>query len=111
VLLLKRDEGQHCGGLWSFPGGKVEAGEAVQCAAIRELKEETLLDGTAWQLLCDQDFEYPDRILHIHLFRCLCSDLRELKTESTYVWSRLGDLSSYPMPAANDLFIAALHKG
>ncbi|MDQ6968283.1 MAG: NUDIX domain-containing protein [Mariprofundaceae bacterium] len=110
VLLLKRDadQYQHCGGLWSFPGGKVEVGESVQCAAMRELKEETNLDGTAWQWLCERHFEYPDRALHIHLFRCICSDLKTLKKESTYVWSPLGGLNRYPMPAANDLFVEAL---
>ena len=34
LLLLKRPDHAHCGGLWSFPGGKVEAGETPLHAAV-----------------------------------------------------------------------------
>ena len=40
VLISKRPEGKQLGGLWEFPGGKVEAGERPEAALIRELKEE-----------------------------------------------------------------------
>lgn len=109
-MLLKRDEGQHCAGLWSFPGGKIEAGEAPEIAAIRELKEETALSATGWQKLCLQSFEYPDRLLHFNLFSCVCYDVSPLNAESAHVWSPVGKLTDYPMPAANDLFIAALES-
>jgi len=108
ILLLKRDEGQHCGGLWSFPGGKVEAGEDPEIAAMRELKEETGLSATDWQNLCQKSFEYPDRLLHFELFCCVCHDLSSLDAESAYTWSAVDKLTDYPMPVANDAFIAAL---
>lgn len=43
VLIAKRSDDKHQGGLWEFPGGKVEAGEAVNQALIRELDEEVAL--------------------------------------------------------------------
>ncbi len=41
VLICKRPEGAIRGGLWEFPGGKIEPGETPKAAAVREVQEET----------------------------------------------------------------------
>lgn len=40
ILLQRRREGGVHGGLWEFPGGKVEPGESPESAALREIEEE-----------------------------------------------------------------------
>jgi len=40
ILLQQRRRGSEHGGLWEFPGGKVELGESPQIAAVREIEEE-----------------------------------------------------------------------
>ena len=44
VLLARRPPHAHQGGLWEFPGGKIENGEDVQQALVRELHEELGID-------------------------------------------------------------------
>ncbi len=50
LLLIRRgtDPGR---GRWSLPGGRVEAGEAMAAAVVRELREETGLDGLCGPVL------------------------------------------------------------
>ena len=108
MLLLRRNKDQHCGGLWSFPGGKVDVDEQPETAAKRELKEETALIGTDWLQLCQQDFTYPDRLLHFTLFCCLCDNVSMLETETSHIWSAPSTLHDYPMPEANEPFITIL---
>ena len=43
ILLIKRNDG-HYKGLWAIPGGKIEHGEHLSGAAIREIKEEIGID-------------------------------------------------------------------
>ena len=40
VLIQRRAERAHHGGLWEFPGGKIEPGEGPEAALVRELHEE-----------------------------------------------------------------------
>ena len=101
VLILKRRATQHCGDLWSFPGGKIESGESPEVAAKRELEEETGLDGSNWESFGDYSFEYSDRLLHFLLFRCLCEREMTIHSESPYTWVPVEQLDSYPMPEAN----------
>lgn len=101
VLLLKRPDDTHQGGLWSFPGGKMEADERPLQAAVRELKEETGLTGSHWRHLGKASHAYPDRSLHFLMFVCTCPDVSGLGSESPHAWVRPDQIDSYPMPEAN----------
>jgi len=108
LLLLKRPDGVHQGGLWSFPGGKVEDNEMPLDAAVRELREETGLSGKLWRHLGKRSHTYSDRTLSFLFFVCHCPDSSNLNTEATHAWVKPGELGDYPMPEANPKLIPSL---
>ena len=109
VLVTRRLADSHVGGLWEFPGGKIEPGEEPAEAALRELREETGLGGAAAEPLTVFHHAYPDRNvrLHVHLVR---DPEGEPSTDGNrpWTWVALEDLWSLPMPEANRAILRAL---
>lgn len=64
AVLLGKRQGAHGAGEWSFPGGKVDPGEAPEDAAARELAEETGLVATEITTLSWTSDVFPDEGLH-----------------------------------------------
>jgi len=101
LLLLQRPDELHCGGFWSYPGGKVHEGESPLHAAVRELHEETGIKGKLWRHLGKASHSYADRTLHFLFFVCQTDDTATLQPESPHAWVARHALDHYPMPEAN----------
>ncbi|MGA7268822.1 MAG: (deoxy)nucleoside triphosphate pyrophosphohydrolase [Aestuariivirga sp.] len=104
VLISKRPEGKQLGGLWEFPGGKVEAGERPEAALIRELKEELSID-VAESCLAPLTFAshaYDDFHLLMPLYVCRRwqGTLRGAEGQEL-AWVRPLRLRDYAMPPAD----------
>ena len=63
ILIARRPDDKHQGGLWEFPGGKVEPGETTAEALGRELDEEVALPVATEHMspLMEIPFNYPDK--------------------------------------------------
>jgi 8-oxo-dGTP diphosphatase len=104
VLIARRPEGRPMAGLWEFPGGKVEAGEAPEQTLIRELKEELAIDVKADCLapLTFASHAYDDFHLMMPLFVCRRWEGTVIAMEGQQLaWVRANRLRDYPMPAAD----------
>lgn len=104
VLISRRPEGKQLGGLWEFPGGKVEAGERPESALIRELKEELAID-VAESCLAPLTFAshaYEDFHLLMPLYVCRRWKGIVQGAEGQQIrWVEPRRLREYPMPPAD----------
>ena len=111
ILLARRADTQHQGGLWEFPGGKVEAGETPEETLIRELDEEL---GIKTKVAClapltFASHSYPDFHLLMPLYVCRrWEGFARPREGQRLAWVRPGVLRDYPMPPADEPLIPHL---
>ncbi len=67
-LVAQRPPDKRMGGLWEFPGGKVEAGEDPAAALRREIREEFGTDIEVGRRLAAVDHDYGDFRIRLHPF-------------------------------------------
>jgi 8-oxo-dGTP diphosphatase len=123
ILIAKRADHQHQGGLWEFPGGKVEVGESVQVALQRELEEELGLQASIedMQPLITIPFHYPDKSVLLDVWSVYKAanfnetDIQNIsgsefigKEGQPLAWVDQAELANYQFPAANKAIIDAL---
>lgn len=109
ILLAQRPAGGHLAGYWEFPGGKVEAGEAVVAALQRELREEIGVDVTAAQPLLQVRHRYPEKTVLLDVWRvtAFVGEPRGCE-QQPLTWCSLQALGEYTLPPADLPVIAAL---
>lgn len=109
VLIDQRLNEGLLGGMWEFPGGKQEPGEAIEATIARELKEELAIEVQVGQQLIALDHAYSHKKLRfvVHICRWIAGEPKPLASQQVR-WVKPQGLSEYPFPAANARMIAAL---
>ncbi|MAY02276.1 MAG: 8-oxo-dGTP diphosphatase MutT [Gammaproteobacteria bacterium] len=111
VLIAFRSKDKHQGGLWEFPGGKVEADESVEQALERELAEEINLQISALRPLLKIDHDYGDKQVCLDVWQVLefSGDARGMEGQAIN-WVSLEELNDYEFPAANRAIVDCLRE-
>lgn len=109
VLITKRKESGLLGGLWEFPGGKIQDGETAQQACIREIKEEVNLKIEVQNYLTQVKHAYTHFKIMLDVFQCrYVSGKVKLNGAVDYRWIRLNEIEKFPFPKATHKFVPML---
>ncbi len=112
ILIAKRPDHLHQGGLWEFPGGKVDQDESPEAALIRELEEELAIRAEACNPFRQISHRYPDKAVMLDFWQVSSFSGEPRGQEGQQVrWIALAELAEYPFPAANTPIVEALLNG
>ena len=111
VLITRRKPSGLLGGLWEFPGGKIQRGESPAAACIREIKEEVNLAIKVDSHLSRVKHAYTHFKIIMDVFCCsYVSGKIALNGPVDHDWISLQKLDDYPFPKANHKFFDELRK-
>lgn len=111
ILIARRPDHKHKGGLWEFPGGKVEEKETATEALSRELYEELGIRDIKSKPLIQITHHYPERSVLLDVY-CVTSFSGEASgcEGQPIQWVKPQGLTDYSFPEANLPIIEAVLK-
>jgi A/G-specific adenine glycosylase len=109
ILIDKRPQSGLLGGLWEFPGGKVEPNETLAECVVREIREELgiVIEALEHFMTIEHAYTHFKVTLAVHHCRHLSGQPQTLECDEAK-WVTLDELDQYPFPTANRKIIAAL---
>jgi mutator protein MutT len=109
LLITQRRLHDHLGGLWEFPGGKLEAGESFAECLVRELREELAIEVRVLQEIEDITHAYPEKTVRLKFFRCELTDgvAKPIHCHAL-AWISRDELENYEFPAADGKLLEKL---
>lgn len=111
VLVQQRPDDKEMGGLWEFPGGKIEAGETPEAALARELREELdiIVDQQALEANGFASARVGERhmLLLLYICRAWQGEPRLLEAQDMR-WVTIAEMEALPMPPADGPLIPLL---
>jgi 8-oxo-dGTP diphosphatase len=109
ILVAKRPDAAHQGGLWEFPGGKLEPGEQPSDGLARELYEELGIRIRNWRQLIRVEHDYGDRrvLLDVHRIDAY-SGVPSGREGQPLAWVAPDSMDPAHFPAADRPIITAL---
>ena len=102
LLITQRHFQGHLGGLWEFPGGKVEQGESFEECLKRELMEELGIVVEVGKQVEEITHSYPEKTVRLRFFKCkwLSGEAAPHQCQAL-TWIEPEQLLAFEFPAAD----------
>lgn len=111
ILIDRRRPEGLMGGLWEFPGGKLEPGETVQDCIKREIQEELAIGVEVGDHLITINHTYSQFHVTLNVYHCRHESGEPQPIECDEIrWVTVDELPSYEFPIANLQIIQALKE-
>ncbi len=108
-FIAQRSEERDLGGLWEFPGGKVEEGESHPVAISRECQEELGILVEVGELFEKVTHDYGDKIINLSLYSCeIKQGIPLLLEHKKMEWISIEEISNYDFCPADFPFLEKL---
>ncbi len=109
VLISKRPVNAMLGGLWEFPGGKVNPDETLVQALHREIEEELGIRIDVKREFMQLKHAYSHFKITMHAYLCALTDgIPKAKASTEIRWVEHDQLGEFPFPKANRQLTLAL---
>ncbi|NLC48639.1 MAG: (deoxy)nucleoside triphosphate pyrophosphohydrolase [Tenericutes bacterium] len=106
ILIAQRNLKKAQGGLWEFPGGKVEYGETQEAAIVREIKEELNMDIKFDECFDEKIYKYPEKTIRLIAINCsMIGDTYEVREHEQIVWVTPDEFFNYKFAPADIYFV------
>jgi A/G-specific adenine glycosylase len=111
ILITRRASAGLLGGLWEFPGGKVQPGETPEATCVREIGEEVSLAVEVTDYLTHVDHAYSHFKIGVDVYACRYrAGTVELRGPVDFRWILVDEIDDYPFPGANHKFIPLIKQ-
>ena len=111
ILICQRRPGGGCGGMWEFPGGKLEPGETPAQCVIRECREELGVEISLKGLREQNSYQYPDSEISFSFFEAeLLSGDPCLRVHQAIAWRPPCRLTEYEFGPADRRLVRELAR-
>ncbi|MBR3888673.1 MAG: (deoxy)nucleoside triphosphate pyrophosphohydrolase [Clostridia bacterium] len=102
-MIAQRNLKKSQGGLWEFPGGKIEPGETGEEALKREIREEFNAEISVGELITEVEHHYPEKDVKLYFYRAeLVGEKLEVLEHEAIAWISKEEKDKYQFAGADD---------
>lgn len=109
ILIAQRNMKKSQGGLWEFPGGKIENDETMEEAIVREIKEELDMDIVFESYFDEKKYIYPEKKINLIALNCrIIGEKYNVLEHEKVEWITVEEFDNFEFAPADVYFVNKL---